>query len=316
MPQTRPIITVTMNPALDLACTVDHFTLGAVNRVSQVQTDAGGKGVNIAKLLRQFDLPVVATGFLGNANARLFEELFQEQSITDAFVRVPGETRTDIKVLDPTTQSTTDINFPGLNPTPEHIAQLFSIVEHLADSAAMVAIAGSLPKGLSPQIVADLVTRLHAHQVRTIVDTSGPALTHALQAVPSIIKPNTLELSEYLGRTVTTTKDIVTQARTLIATGIETVVVSQGEQGAIFVEKDEALMATPPKVNVVSTVGAGDAMVSGICAGKVLGESLSACAKRATALSAAVVTQASPSLSNIDVARSLESHVIIEPIDF
>ncbi|WP_027182681.1 1-phosphofructokinase [Desulfovibrio inopinatus] len=316
MPKTHSIVTITMNPALDLACTVENFSIGAVNRVSRAQTDAGGKGVNIAKLLRQFHVPVVATGFLGDVNPHLFELLFREQNITDAFVRVPGETRTDIKVLDPTTQTTTDINFPGLNPTQNHIDRLFKMVETLAQNASTVAIAGSIPAGLSPHIVAELVSMLRTCGVRTVVDTSGPAFLHAVKAIPSLIKPNAFELSEYLGRPVNTPLEIVTEARGLVATGIETVVVSLGEDGALFINEQEALWAKPPRVDVVSTVGAGDAMVSGLCAGIALGKSLAESARLATSLSAAVVTQPGPSLSNLDLAASFESQVTVQSLDF
>lgn len=316
MSQEKNIVTVTMNPAVDLACTVPNFTAGEVNRVTRFRHDPGGKGVNIAKLLRQFGLPVTATGFLGADNPRIFEQLFHEKEIVDAFVRVPGETRTDIKVLDPEALTTTDINFPGVNPTPEHLAALQALVGRLSVDAGIVVIAGSVPASLSRDVVAELVATVRSNGARAVVDTSGPPLSPAIRAVPALIKPNAFELGEHLGRSLRNTEEIVAEARALLRTGIETVVVSLGAGGAVFVEGDEVLLARPPHVEVVSTVGAGDAMVASLCAGLARGMSLEARARLATAVSAAVVAQPGPDLSNLDAVRALEAQVVIEPLKY
>ncbi|MHC1711059.1 MAG: 1-phosphofructokinase [Solidesulfovibrio sp.] len=314
MAQETRIITVTLNPAVDLACTVPHFTAGAVNRVAGSRTDPGGKGVNIAKLLRQFGLPVTATGFLGEENQRIFETLFAEKGIDDAFVRVPGATRVDVKILDPETHVTTDINFPGLSPQPEHMERLLTTLEALCAGAKIVAIAGSVPPGLPPQVVATLATAVKSWGARAVVDTSGPALAYAIGAAPTLIKPNIEELEAYLGRKVQDIPAIVAEARKLLETGIETVVVSLGAQGAVFVEHDAALMTRPPRVAVASTVGAGDAMVAGLIAGMARELPLADRARLATAVSAAVVAQSGPDLPDLSEADRLTTLVEIENI--
>lgn len=305
-----------MNPAVDLTCTVPGFALGAVNRVTRTRTDPGGKGVNMARLLRQLGLPVTVTGFLGDDNARIFAQLFAELEIEDAFVRIPGETRIGIKILDPEQGSTTDINLPGLSPEPGHLAALQATLATLAHTAAIVIIGGSMPASVPPQAMAGLVGIIRAGGARAVVDTSGPALAQAIAAMPSLIKPNIQELGEYLGRTVHGMADIVAEARALLQRGIETVVVSLGAEGAVFVEDEAALWARPPRVEPVSTVGAGDAMVSGMCAGMALGLSLAERARMATAMSAAVVTQPGPHLQDVETARALEAHVVIESLEY
>ncbi|WP_291329877.1 1-phosphofructokinase [Desulfovibrio sp. UCD-KL4C] len=315
MTKNKHIVTVTMNPAVDLACSVPDFTAGKVNRATGYQMNAAGKGVNIAVLLRKFNLPMTATGFLGIDNAHIFEKLFQNQNIIDEFVRVPGETRTGIKILDPNAKATTDINLPGLVPTTEHINILLQTVERLAKAVAMVIIGGSLPATVDPGIISELVTVIKANGAKAIVDTSGSALRNAVKALPYLIKPNDDELAEIVGHPLHKLDEIITDARKMNKSGIETVIVSLGSRGALFIKKDEELFAKPPKVEVVSTVGAGDAMIGGMVAGMALGLSFKEQVRLATSLSAATVAQAGPSLDKLENAKELEDLIAIEHIN-
>lgn len=308
------IVTVTMNPAIDLACSVPDFTAGKVNRVASHQVDAAGKGINIAVLLRKFGLPVTVTGFLGSDNASIFEKKFKDEGITDAFVRVPGETRIGIKVLDPHTESTTDINFPGLSPDEGHVRELTERVAKLAAQAFMVVIGGSLPATVSPDVVGELVRVIKDQGAKAVIDTSGPALFSGIEAVPWLVKPNDDELSELVGRPMNKLDDIVGQMRTMNRAGIANVAVSLGARGAVFVDGEEELFAKPPKIEPVSTVGAGDAMIGGLVAGAALGLGLKERVRLATSLSAATVAQVGPSLKSIDAARELEEQVVVETI--
>ncbi|WP_320169849.1 1-phosphofructokinase [Maridesulfovibrio sp.] len=314
MSKKNRIVTVTMNPAIDLACTVSDFTAGKVNRVESYQTDAAGKGVNIAVLLRKFGLPVTVTGFLGQDNAGIFEKMFREQGLEDWFVRVPGETRIGIKVLDPRTETTTDINFPGLAPDMGHVEELTAAIEKLAAEASIVVIGGSLPATVGPETVGELVTVIREQGAKPVVDTSGPALRSAVDSVPWLIKPNDDELAELVGRPLKTISEIARESWRMNRSGIANVVISLGARGALFVNDEEELFATPPEIEPVSTVGAGDAMIGGLVAGTALGLSFRERVRLATALSAATVAQAAPSLENLDRARKLEDRVTIETI--
>ncbi|WP_319582561.1 1-phosphofructokinase [uncultured Pseudodesulfovibrio sp.] len=307
----KRIVTVTMNPAIDLACTVPGFAAGAVNRVAGYQSDAAGKGVNIAGLLRKFDLPVTVSGFLGTENARIFEKRFADLGMTDEFVRVPGETRIGIKVLDPESKSTTDINFPGLAPDAKHMDRLAEIIEQLSIEAGIVVIAGSLPVGVAPDSVGRLIRIIKDQGAKAVVDTSGPALAAAVEAGPWLIKPNDAELAELVGRPMDSLDDMVAEARRMNASGIATVAVSLGARGAVFVEDGQAMLSQPPKIEAVSTVGAGDAMIGGLVAGMALGLPLKERVRMATALSAATVMQAGPALHDLNTAKTLEPRIAI-----
>lgn len=308
------IVTVTMNPAIDMACSVPGFAAGRVNRVAEHRMDAAGKGVNIAGLLRKFGLPVTVTGFLGSDNAGIFERFFSKLNITDEFVRVPGETRTGIKVLDPKNQSTTDINFPGLAPDASHLDELTKTVTRLSRNAGVVVIAGSLPTGVAPDEVGRLISVIKKERAKAVVDTSGPALASAVNAVPWLIKPNDEELAELVGRPMAELEDVADEARRMNDAGIATVAVSLGARGAVFVEDGRALFSLPPAIKAISTVGAGDAMIGGLVAGMALALPLEKKVRLATALSAATVAQAGPSLKHLETARKLESEVEIKQL--
>jgi 1-phosphofructokinase len=315
MDQKQRIATVTLNPAIDQTVSIPNFRAGQVNRVASAQSDPGGKGVNVASFLADFGLSVSVTGFLGEENTRLFERLFAQKEIEDRFVRIAGSTRTGIKIIDEANQETTDINFPGQAPTAENVTALFEIVEALVAGCAWFVMSGSIPAGCPTDIYAKLV-RLVKNQGRAVaLDTSGEALRRALSAGPSLVKPNREELQELVGRPISTQTEMIVAARSLLAQGIETVVVSMGAEGAIFVQAGEALLARPPRVAVKSTVGAGDAMVSGTVAGKVRGASLAECARLATAFSLSAISQVGSGLPSLDAVEAFKSQVTIKELD-
>ncbi|HMQ56886.1 MAG TPA: 1-phosphofructokinase [Anaerolineae bacterium] len=309
------IATVTLNPAIDRTVSIPNFKAGAVNRVEREQSDAGGKGVNVASVLADYGLAVAVTGFLGEENTLIFERLFAQKKIEDRFVRIAGRTRTGIKIIDEITQETTDLNFPGQAPTSDNVAQLFQIVEELTADCQWFVLAGSLPAGVSPEIYGELVTLIKSKGRAVALDTSGPALHQALPAGPSLIKPNNFELQEYVGRPLESQAAIIFAAQALLAEGIETVVVSMGAQGAIFVAADEIVSAKPPQVVVKSTVGAGDAMVSGTVAGKAQGLSLAECARLGTAFSVSAISQVGSGLPSPEMVEQFKQQVVIHQLN-
>lgn len=283
-------VTVTLNPAIDRTVTISSFTPGAVNRVEAVCNTAGGKGVNVASALADDGRRVAVTGFLGRENAALFEALFAKKSIADRFVRIPGETRIGIKITDPVTHETTDINFPGAAPRPEEIAALRQQIETL--DAPWVTLGGSLPPGVDPGFYRELVEILKARGRKVVLDTSGEPLRLAIEAAPAVIKPNIHELEAVLGEPLRDENAVIAAARALLNRGIELVVVSMGKEGACFAAANRVAIARPPRIPVRSTVGAGDAMVAGIVSAQIRGLPLEECARLGTAFSLAALTRA------------------------
>ena len=284
------VATVTLNPAIDRTLIISDFAAGAVNRVERFEDSAGGKGVNVASALAENGHRVAATGFLGQENAGLFESLFADRQISDQFVRIEGNTRVGIKIFDPVQRTTTDINFPGPSPAPEAMARLTEKI--LAMDAPWFVLGGSLPPGCESWAYRDFVAKLRAKGHKIVVDTSNEALRHAIEAQPTIIKPNIHELEALLGKKLQSEQDVVTAVRSLVNQGIELVVVSMGKQGACFADANRVVIARPPDIDVRSTVGAGDAMVAGIVSAQIRGLSLEDCARVATAFSVRTLTGA------------------------
>lgn len=296
------IVTVTLNPAIDRTVTIPNFTAGVVNRVETVRSNPGGKGVNVASSLADAGHRVAVTGFLGRENTASFEALFAEKKIADQFIRIAGQTRVGIKVVDPVLNQTTDINFPGPAASPADIEALAQQIAAL--DADCFVLAGSLPPGVAPTIYRDLVTALRFRGKRVVLDASGEPLRLALKAKPHLFKPNIHELGELLGETISGEQAVIAAARKLIATGIEQVVVSMGRDGACFVTANEVLIARPPDVEVRSTVGAGDAMVAGIVSAQARRLTLAETARIATAFSVRAITCTG---ENTDFSKSIAS---------
>ncbi len=304
------VVTVTLNPAIDQTVTIPNFAAGKVNRVVSTQSDPGGKGVNVASFLADYGHAVAATGFLGEENTDLFEALFAQKQIVDDFVRIAGSTRIGIKIADPVLDQTTDINFPGQPPTTEDV---HALRDRLQQSVGQwVVLAGSIPPGIDPTIYRDLIEMLKPQGCGIVLDTSGEALNHAIGARPDIIKPNIHELEVLVGETLDGSAAIVGAARKLIRQGLRLVVVSMGADGALFVDEQEVVMARPPRVEVKSTVGAGDAMVAGIVASQLRRLPLGACARLATAFSIDAITHLGAGLSSVELITTLMEQVAIE----
>jgi 1-phosphofructokinase len=308
------VATVTLNPAIDMTVRADHFRPNTVNYAQAMQFDAGGKGVNVASFLTDYGLSTTVTGFLGQENADVFERFFASKHIDDRFIRIPGHTRIGVKIVDEVNQQTTDINMPGLAPSAEAMSALFAVVEQLAASCDWFVLSGRLPPGLPATTYATLIKGIKEHGKQVVLDTSQEALHEGVLASPTIIKPNIDELQQLTGQSLTDDVALERAARQLLATGIHMVVISMGEQGAMFVDRTSALRAIPPRVQVKSTVGAGDAMVAGIVASQLQGLSLPECARLATAFSLGTITRLGAHLPALETLQAFMQQVSVHTL--
>jgi 1-phosphofructokinase len=305
------IATVTLNPAIDLTVRADNFRPNTVNYAQAMQFDAGGKGVNVASFLADAGFSTAVTGFLGEENADIFERFFMRKGIVDQFVRIPGSTRIGVKVVDEANQQTTDINMPGLSPSEEAMQTLQQTIEKLTSTYDWFALSGRLPPGLSTTTYATLITLLRGHGKQVVLDTSHEALHEGMQAGPTIVKPNVDELRQITGQALADEASIEQAARQLLGYGIQLVVISMGERGAMFVDSANMLIATPPRVTVKSTVGAGDAMVAGLIASQIRGLSLPDGARLATAFSLGAITSPGHNLPAPEIVQAYAQQVFI-----
>lgn len=306
--------TLTLNPAIDQTLRVNNFRPGSVNRAQSMQSEASGKGVNVASFLVDYGYAVSVTGYLGEANSAIFEQFFASKQIDDRFLRIPGSTRTNVKVVDEANQQTTDINMPGLHPPPEALDVLMKTVMQLAPSCDWFVLSGSLPPGIPSEIYSTLINQLKQQGKQTLLDTSGDALRAGIRANPTIIKPNLEELQQLTGQTLEGEGEILWAARQLLNEDLHLVVVSMGKEGALFVEQASALLATPPTVSVKKTFGAGDAMVAGLIAAQRQNLNLAESARLATAFSLAAITRLDYHLPDRATLQTYFDQVFITPL--
>ncbi|TFY94676.1 1-phosphofructokinase [Pseudomonas nabeulensis] len=300
------ILTLTLNPALDLTVRLARLEPGEVNRSETLLTHAAGKGVNVAQVLADLGHQVSVGGFLGEANPEAFEALIARRGFGDVFIRVPGETRSNIKIAEQDGR-VTDINAPG--PLVDERAQeeLLERVAIIAPEFDAVVVAGSLPRGVSPQWFQGLLEALKGLGLKVALDTSGEALRAGLNAGPWMVKPNTEELAEAFDNAT----DAVSQ---LHQQGVEHVVVSDGAAGVNWYGPGLALRASPPKVTVASTVGAGDSLLAGMVHGLLSGDTPEQTLRRATAIAAMAVTQIGFGISDDAQLARLESDVDVRAL--
>lgn len=308
------ILTITLNPALDLTVRVPHLEPGEVNRSQTLLSHAAGKGLNVAQVLADLGHSLTVSGFLGEDNQQAFNALFARRGFADAFIRVPGETRSNIKLAEDDGR-VTDINGPGphVNDLAQHA--LLDKLDHIAASHDAVVVAGSLPRGVSAQWLRELVLRLKALGCKVILDTSGEALKEGLRAGPWLVKPNAEELSEALGHPVSSVASQVAAATELQTLGISHVVISHGADGVNWFSRGtQPLQALPPKVRVASTVGAGDSLLAGMVHGLISGHSPEQTLRSATAIAAMAVTQIGFGISDALQLVTLESGVNVRAL--
>lgn len=316
----RPqVLAVSLNPALDHTIEVERLCPGEVNRATRMRAQVGGKGLNVASCLADFGVRTAVTGLLGSENADLFEALFRAKGIADRCLRLDGPTRVNTKLVDRATGRTTDINMPGPQLAPEArqalLESLMACIDGVMDTVRWVVLAGSLPPGWPDDTYLRLALHARRRGARVALDASGPALAAGLGAAPDLIKPNRAELAELTGRALGDLAAVAQAARALMtADGPGIVVVSMGGDGALFMDGREALLAHPPKVDLLSTVGAGDAMVAGMVAAQAAGLPLADSARLATAFAAAKLARLGPHLPAPESVRALAGTIRITPL--
>lgn len=261
------ITTVTLNPAIDRTITLESFYHGATNKIKSVREDIGGKGINVAKVLQSLGYSSRAIGFMGEENNKYVEGLLKTEQLTNDFVMVEGKTRLNTKMVEMDTKITTDINELGFEVSQDQLNRLKELIIKYAKDSEMLVFSGSIPQGLPANIYAELLG-IASQYTKTVLDADGVFLLEGLKANPYIIKPNIHELENALSRKLSTHKEIKDAARQLIQDyNIEYILVSMGGDGSILVSAEEAIFAGALKIDVKSSVGAGDSMLAGFIYG-------------------------------------------------
>ena len=308
------IITVTLNPALDKTLTLPGFAVNTVNRVQTIRLDPGGKGINVSKAVKALGGKTLSIGILGGASGGYIKAALDRMELPNEMVLSSEQTRTNIKIVDPVLKTNTDINEPGGRVSRETLLAVWEKLTAVVKPGDTVVFAGKNPPGMADELLAAWIRRLKALDVRVCVDTVGEPMRLALAEGPDIIKPNKSELSEIVGADLISDRQVLDAAKALVDKGVGLAVVSMGSSGAIFVTKDRVLRGRCPKVSVVSTVGAGDAMMAALAHYTAAGCSLEETARRSIAVASASVTCDGSQPAELDKILPLIDKVTIEQL--
>ena len=305
------IFTVTLNPALDKTAQAPNFKLDAVTRITELRQDPGGKGINVSKVIKQLGGESVAWAVLGGNTGRGIKASLEEMGISCRAFEVEGETRTNLKVVDPVDDTHTDINEPGPVVTDAMLDDMLAQLVAEISEGDIVVLAGSIARGASDDTYEKWVQACREARAQVFLDADGATLVAGIKGNPFLIKPNEIELGNMLGRTLDTDEKVAEAARELIAQGLDNVVVSMGGAGAMFMSADRVVKGGSVKVPVGSTVGAGDSVVAALAFAEEKGMSLEDKVKLSMATGAANVMQSGTQAAPRDLVDSLIEKVTV-----
>ncbi|MET7970863.1 1-phosphofructokinase family hexose kinase [Micromonospora sp. NPDC005305] len=278
------IVTVTLNPALDITHSVASLVPHSSHRVSDVGAQAGGKGINVARVLHTLGLPTVAVAFRGGPAGAAIAADLDSHGIAHRLVGIAGENRRTFAVVDVGSGDATVFNEPGPGVSDDEWHALREQVHLLLPDASVLVLSGSLPPGLPATAYAQLIGAAGRAGVPVILDAAGAPLRAGVAAGPNVVKPNATELVE-----VTGLPDPLAAAEALRAAGAQVVVASLGPEGLLAVTPDGTFRAGPPEPLAGNPTGAGDSVVAAIAAGIHIGTPWPRRLAEAVALSAATV---------------------------
>ena len=281
------ILTVTLNAAIDKRYVVEEFKVGEVNRVKECAYVPGGKGLNVSKPAAVAGAEVVATGFVGGHAGNYIEASLKDYHVKSAFYHLESESRSCINIWDEKNCVQTEFLEPGFTVTESEFQGFLEEFKELVKQADVVAMSGSVPKGLDGTAYQKLVKVVKDAGKKVILDTSGKLLEMGIEACPTMIKPNIDEIRMLTGKECNEIGEIVEAAKEIHARGVEVVAVSLGADGSLAVSDEGVFRAIVPRIDAVNTVGCGDSMIAGFALGFAEGLGIEETLRKASAISAA-----------------------------
>ncbi len=284
------IITLTLNPAIDETVEVEHFSDGDTNRVLSIRRDIGGKGINVARVLKELGYEPLACGFAPGPLGRLIDDTLVDSGIGTELIPFEGETRTNINVIDRERHSNTVLAAAGPEVPPEAVEHLRERLLRRIRPDTWLVVAGSIPPPLDPSLHVELIKAVAERGGATALDADGPVVAAILasDARPTLLKLNAHELGRVIGSPVPDAQTALHAAREIRQRGVNNVVVTLGEEGAVAVTTGGEFRALAPTVEVQSAVGAGDAFLAGLLLGLKRGRGWERALELASAAGAAV----------------------------
>jgi 1-phosphofructokinase family hexose kinase len=270
------IITVTLNAAIDKTLEVPSFTPGRRHRTVDQTTMPGGKGVNIARAIKRLGQPVIVTGFAGGATGSRIIEALDGESILNDFVRIEDESRTNTAIMDPTTGVHTEINERGPAVSATELEQFREKLVYLAQGASICVFAGSIPRGVSPDVYYSLIRDVQRLGVTTMIDAEGEPLRLSMRAEPDLVSPNELEAEELVGNEFNDADDRAGAVAEMVRLGAREAIMTVPDGCFARIEDTNGpaiYRVTVAEQEARSAVGSGDAFLAGYVSARYSGSS-------------------------------------------
>lgn len=259
------IVTITLNPAVDQTLQLEHLVLGDTNRVRDSRIDPGGKGINVSRVLRELGRQSMAAGLAPGSLGRFVEHYLLERGILCDFVHTRGQTRTNLTVVDEHAHETTIFSYRGPEIDPRHIQTLETRLRRYLSKGDWLVVAGSIPPPIEPEVYAHLIELGRELGAHTVLDADTEALEAGLSGRPEIVKSNHREAGRILHRALDDDDSLLWAADHLRDAGAGIAIVTASSRGSVAVGPNEVWWCSPPpSIDVVSSVGAGDALLAGL----------------------------------------------------
>jgi 1-phosphofructokinase len=260
----QKILTVTLNPSIDKTITLENINLNQLNRAIDTRVDPGGKGINVARVLQNLGIEVLATGLIAGDIGKKLLKALDNRGIANDFYTIQGETRTNLKLLDLSNHKITEINEPGVLISENDLNGFRKKYKSLLKQAEIIVLSGSLPPGIPVSFYQECIEIGKKNNKKVILDADGQVFIEGLKAIPFAIKPNLQELEVVAGKQIKNKGQIIEEIKKFISQGIELVIVSMGPEGAIIGNKHQILSVDTWNIDVKGATGAGDSMVAAL----------------------------------------------------
>jgi 1-phosphofructokinase family hexose kinase len=310
------IICVSANPAMDRRLRVARLSIGEINRAASAQGFAGGKAAHVAMAAHAMAAKAVWIGFLGGPVGQECARQMKHLGIQVVAIPTEAETRVNLEIIEES-GNVTEILEPGGKPIAEERDEFLRVsVERIRNepNSALMVISGSLPAGLGPEFYVSLIGAARAAGARVFVDTSGDALRESWNASPDFVKTNRAEAEALLGRPVKTRHEAVHAAMAIIENGAGSAAITLGAEGFVWVESKNGPVwtARPPRLEVISTVGCGDATLGGFACAAARGIVGEEALRLAAACGAANCLAAAPGRIDLATVESLIPQIEVQ----
>ena len=303
------IYTVTFNPSIDYVMFVDDFKIDGLNRAQDTNKFAGGKGINVSRVLKTLGVDSTALGFAGGFPGDFIAQTLKDSDIHTDFVQVEEDTRINVKLK---TGQETEVNAQGPNVTEAQFQSLLNQIKETSDKDTVI-VAGSVPKSIPSDAYAQIAKITRQTGAQLVVDAEKDLVETVLEYQPLFIKPNKDELEVMFNTSVKNDEDVIKYAKQILEKGAQSVIVSLGGDGAIYVDHQQSIKAVNPTGEVINTVGSGDSTVAGMVAGLATGLSVQDAFKQAVASGTATAFDAD--LATKEAIENIKSQVTISVLD-